>query len=162
MCSLNFKLTREEERNSCFWKISLREQVPLGKSNAWEYGASRWGQLWANQSPSSLGAAIPDQSLRLQTVTTTGSFHNGLTWVTWFPSWFVFQEEIRSKSKVCANVFCGAGRECAVTEKGEPTCLCIEVGPDVRDQWTAAKASPRTWLVISSSLWKCSLSLWKM
>ncbi|KAK3569416.1 hypothetical protein QTP86_029324, partial [Hemibagrus guttatus] len=29
-------------------------------------------------------------------------------------------------SKVCANVFCGAGRECAVTEKGEPTCLCIE------------------------------------
>uniref|UniRef100_A0AAY4BWB4 Follistatin-related protein 1 n=1 Tax=Denticeps clupeoides TaxID=299321 RepID=A0AAY4BWB4_9TELE len=30
------------------------------------------------------------------------------------------------KSKVCANVFCGAGRECAVTEKGEPSCLCIE------------------------------------
>ncbi|KAJ7400382.1 Follistatin-related protein 1 [Pitangus sulphuratus] len=37
-----------------------------------------------------------------------------------------FQEELRSKSKICANVFCGAGRECAVTEKGEPTCLCIE------------------------------------
>ncbi|XP_073433079.1 follistatin-related protein 1 [Dendrobates tinctorius] len=36
------------------------------------------------------------------------------------------QEEAKSKSKVCANVFCGAGRECAVTEKGEPTCLCIE------------------------------------
>uniref|UniRef100_A0A8V1A1D6 Follistatin-related protein 1 n=1 Tax=Gallus gallus TaxID=9031 RepID=A0A8V1A1D6_CHICK len=36
------------------------------------------------------------------------------------------QEEPRSKSKICANVFCGAGRECAVTEKGEPTCLCIE------------------------------------
>ncbi|KAL0600369.1 Follistatin-related protein 1, partial [Plecturocebus cupreus] len=35
-------------------------------------------------------------------------------------------EELRSKSKICANVFCGAGRECAVTEKGEPTCLCIE------------------------------------
>nr|6JZA_A Chain A, Follistatin-related protein 1 [Mus musculus] len=35
-------------------------------------------------------------------------------------------EEPRSKSKICANVFCGAGRECAVTEKGEPTCLCIE------------------------------------
>lgn len=35
-------------------------------------------------------------------------------------------EEAKSKSKVCANVFCGAGRECAVTEKGEPTCLCIE------------------------------------
>nr|AAP92604.1 Ab2-379 [Rattus norvegicus] len=35
-------------------------------------------------------------------------------------------EEQRSKSKICANVFCGAGRECAVTEKGEPTCLCIE------------------------------------
>ncbi|KAJ3591866.1 hypothetical protein NHX12_006997 [Muraenolepis orangiensis] len=35
-------------------------------------------------------------------------------------------EEVRSKSKVCANVFCGAGRECAVTEKGEPSCLCIE------------------------------------
>ncbi|XP_076839081.1 follistatin-related protein 1a [Brachyhypopomus gauderio] len=34
--------------------------------------------------------------------------------------------EVSSKSKVCANVFCGAGRECAVTEKGEPTCLCIE------------------------------------
>ncbi|XP_051869984.1 follistatin-related protein 1b [Pristis pectinata] len=34
-------------------------------------------------------------------------------------------EEMRSKSKICANVFCGAGRECAVTEKGEPTCLCI-------------------------------------
>jgi len=34
---------------------------------------------------------------------------------------------VRSKSKVCANVFCGAGRECAVTEKGEPTCLCVEV-----------------------------------
>ncbi|KAK4832743.1 hypothetical protein QYF61_025272, partial [Mycteria americana] len=38
----------------------------------------------------------------------------------------VLQEEPRSKSKICANVFCGAGRECAVTEKGEPTCLCIE------------------------------------
>lgn len=24
-------------------------------------------------------------------------------------------------------MFCGAGRECAVTEKGEPSCLCIEV-----------------------------------
>ncbi|NWH74330.1 FSTL1 protein, partial [Piaya cayana] len=36
------------------------------------------------------------------------------------------QEEPRSKSKICANVFCGAGRECAVTEKREPTCLCIE------------------------------------
>ncbi|XP_009272995.1 PREDICTED: follistatin-related protein 1 [Aptenodytes forsteri] len=36
------------------------------------------------------------------------------------------QEEPRSKSKICANVFCGAGRECTVTEKGEPTCLCIE------------------------------------
>nr|XP_009687962.1 PREDICTED: follistatin-related protein 1 [Struthio camelus australis] len=36
------------------------------------------------------------------------------------------KEEPRSKSKICANVFCGAGRECAVTEKGEPTCLCIE------------------------------------
>ncbi|XP_031438480.1 follistatin-related protein 1b [Clupea harengus] len=35
-------------------------------------------------------------------------------------------EEVQSKSKVCANVFCGAGRECAVTEKGEPSCLCIE------------------------------------
>ncbi|RLV90950.1 hypothetical protein DV515_00014293 [Chloebia gouldiae] len=38
------------------------------------------------------------------------------------------KEEPRSKSKICANVFCGAGRECAVTEKGEPTCLCIEKG----------------------------------
>ncbi|KAI2668225.1 Follistatin-related protein 1 [Labeo rohita] len=37
-----------------------------------------------------------------------------------------YAEEVRSKSKVCANVFCGAGRECAVTDKGEPTCLCIE------------------------------------
>ncbi|XP_029567801.1 follistatin-related protein 1 isoform X2 [Salmo trutta] len=35
-------------------------------------------------------------------------------------------EEVQTKSKVCANVFCGAGRECAVTEKGEPSCLCIE------------------------------------
>ncbi|OCT93559.1 hypothetical protein XELAEV_18011237mg [Xenopus laevis] len=38
----------------------------------------------------------------------------------------LYQEEPKSKSKVCANVFCGAGRECAVTEKGDPTCLCIE------------------------------------
>ncbi|XP_067298741.1 follistatin-related protein 1a [Pseudorasbora parva] len=39
-----------------------------------------------------------------------------------------YAEEVTSpsKSKVCANVFCGAGRECAVTEKGEPTCLCVE------------------------------------
>lgn len=36
---------------------------------------------------------------------------------------------MHSKSKVCANVFCGAGRECAVNEKGEPSCLCIEVRP---------------------------------
>ncbi|KAJ7315866.1 hypothetical protein JRQ81_002028, partial [Phrynocephalus forsythii] len=36
------------------------------------------------------------------------------------------EEEPVSKSKICANVFCGAGRECAVTEKSEPTCLCIE------------------------------------
>ncbi|KAM9203553.1 follistatin-related protein 1 isoform 1-T1 [Mergus octosetaceus] len=36
------------------------------------------------------------------------------------------EEEPRSKSKICANVFCGAGRECTVTEKGDPTCLCIE------------------------------------
>nr|XP_003469342.2 follistatin-related protein 1 [Cavia porcellus] len=42
------------------------------------------------------------------------------------PLTILSKEEIRSKSKVCANVFCGAGRECAVTEKGEPTCLCIE------------------------------------
>lgn len=40
--------------------------------------------------------------------------------------YLVFQE-LQSKSKVCANVFCGAGRECAVNEKGEPSCLCIEV-----------------------------------
>lgn len=40
---------------------------------------------------------------------------------------FVFLQEVQSKSKVCANVFCGAGRECAVNEKGEPSCLCIEV-----------------------------------
>ncbi|KAG7463374.1 hypothetical protein MATL_G00175880 [Megalops atlanticus] len=39
---------------------------------------------------------------------------------------FCHAEEVKSKSKVCANVFCGAGRECSVTEKGEPTCLCIE------------------------------------
>uniref|UniRef100_A0A6I8NRG8 Follistatin-related protein 1 n=1 Tax=Ornithorhynchus anatinus TaxID=9258 RepID=A0A6I8NRG8_ORNAN len=36
------------------------------------------------------------------------------------------QEEPKSKSKICANVFCGAGRECTVTEKGQPSCLCIE------------------------------------
>lgn len=36
-------------------------------------------------------------------------------------------QEVQTKSKVCANVFCGAGRECAVNEKGEPSCLCIEV-----------------------------------
>uniref|UniRef100_A0A672TBX9 Follistatin-related protein 1 n=1 Tax=Sinocyclocheilus grahami TaxID=75366 RepID=A0A672TBX9_SINGR len=36
------------------------------------------------------------------------------------------EQEAQSKSKVCANVFCGAGRECAVNEKGEPSCLCIE------------------------------------
>ncbi|XP_064413222.1 follistatin-related protein 1b [Latimeria chalumnae] len=41
-------------------------------------------------------------------------------------SWVQAVEEVKSKSKICANVFCGAGRECAVTEKGEPTCLCIE------------------------------------
>ncbi|XP_010385389.1 follistatin-related protein 1 [Rhinopithecus roxellana] len=41
-------------------------------------------------------------------------------------AWVRAEEELRSKSKICANVFCGAGRECAVTEKGEPTCLCIE------------------------------------
>lgn len=40
---------------------------------------------------------------------------------------FLFFQELQSKSKVCANVFCGAGRECAVNEKGEPSCLCIEV-----------------------------------
>ncbi|XP_009878244.1 PREDICTED: follistatin-related protein 1 [Charadrius vociferus] len=40
--------------------------------------------------------------------------------------WPYQAEEPRSKSKICANVFCGAGRECAVTEKGDPTCLCIE------------------------------------
>uniref|UniRef100_A0AAY4BWB8 Follistatin-related protein 1 n=1 Tax=Denticeps clupeoides TaxID=299321 RepID=A0AAY4BWB8_9TELE len=41
------------------------------------------------------------------------------------PSFYMLFE-LNSKSKVCANVFCGAGRECAVTEKGEPSCLCIE------------------------------------
>ncbi|CAB1328921.1 unnamed protein product [Coregonus sp. 'balchen'] len=35
------------------------------------------------------------------------------------------REEVQTKSKVCANVFCGAGRECAVTEKGEPSCLAV-------------------------------------
>ncbi|ELW67561.1 Follistatin-related protein 1 [Tupaia chinensis] len=56
-----------------------------------------------------------------------------MQWPWWYSSRRAFsefggsaQEELRSKSKVCANVFCGAGRECAVTEKGEPTCLCIE------------------------------------
>ncbi|XP_055275547.1 follistatin-related protein 1 [Moschus berezovskii] len=44
-------------------------------------------------------------------------------------AWVHAEEQVRSKSKICANVFCGAGRECAVTEKGEPTCLCIE-GPE--------------------------------
>nr|XP_055060561.1 follistatin-related protein 1a isoform X1 [Misgurnus anguillicaudatus] len=37
-----------------------------------------------------------------------------------------YAEVVRSKSKVCANVFCGAGRECAVTEKGKATCMCVE------------------------------------
>ncbi|KPP59450.1 follistatin-related protein 1-like, partial [Scleropages formosus] len=36
------------------------------------------------------------------------------------------KKEVMSKSQVCANVFCGAGRECTVTEKAEPVCLCIE------------------------------------
>lgn len=48
---------------------------------------------------------------------------------------FFFFQELQSKSKVCANVFCGAGRECAVNEKGEPSCLCIEVSVNVRMRW---------------------------
>uniref|UniRef100_A0A7N5K6D9 Follistatin-related protein 1 n=1 Tax=Ailuropoda melanoleuca TaxID=9646 RepID=A0A7N5K6D9_AILME len=53
-------------------------------------------------------------------------------WTRWLAlalvavAWVHAEEELKSKSKICANVFCGAGRECAVTEKGEPTCLCIE------------------------------------
>ncbi|XP_040477241.1 follistatin-related protein 1 [Ursus maritimus] len=55
-----------------------------------------------------------------------------MMWTRWFAlalvavAWVHAEEELKSKSKICANVFCGAGRECAVTEKGEPTCLCIE------------------------------------
>jgi len=55
-----------------------------------------------------------------------------MMWTRWLAlalvavAWVHAEEELRSKSKICANVFCGAGRECAVTEKGEPTCLCIE------------------------------------
>ncbi|XP_032485620.1 follistatin-related protein 1 isoform X1 [Phocoena sinus] len=55
-----------------------------------------------------------------------------MMWTRWLAlalvavAWVHAEEEPRSKSKICANVFCGAGRECAVTEKGEPTCLCIE------------------------------------
>uniref|UniRef100_A0A8C2NJ77 Follistatin-related protein 1 n=1 Tax=Capra hircus TaxID=9925 RepID=A0A8C2NJ77_CAPHI len=44
----------------------------------------------------------------------------------WIAMELLEDRDLRSKSKICANVFCGAGRECAVTEKGEPTCLCIE------------------------------------
>ncbi|XP_066097337.1 follistatin-related protein 1 [Saccopteryx bilineata] len=55
-----------------------------------------------------------------------------MMWTRWLAlalvavAWVRAEEELKSKSKICANVFCGAGRECAVTEKGEPTCLCIE------------------------------------
>uniref|UniRef100_UPI00358FB6CA follistatin-related protein 1-like n=2 Tax=Myxine glutinosa TaxID=7769 RepID=UPI00358FB6CA len=35
-------------------------------------------------------------------------------------------QHLPSKSQVCANVFCGAGRECAINENGHPICLCIE------------------------------------
>lgn len=57
-----------------------------------------------------------------------------------------FLQEVQSKSKVCANVFCGAGRECAVNEKREPSCLCIEVGrvaplPHKRRRFTNLQAS---------------------
>lgn len=57
-----------------------------------------------------------------------------------------FFQELQSKSKVCANVFCGAGRECAVSEKGEPSCLCIEVDqvaplPHIRRRFTTLQFS---------------------
>ncbi|XP_062302769.1 follistatin-related protein 1-like [Osmerus eperlanus] len=32
---------------------------------------------------------------------------------------------VEGKPAACANVFCGAGRECAMTERGEPACMCI-------------------------------------
>lgn len=48
-------------------------------------------------------------------------------------------------------MFCGAGRECAVTEKGEPTCLCIEVSPKVGSQRTVAKAGVVTLLELPVS-----------
>lgn len=62
---------------------------------------------------------------------------------------FPFFQEVQSKSKVCANVFCGAGRECAVNEKGEPSCLCIEVSvgsADTKRQYFhAKKAGGMSW-----------------
>lgn len=62
-------------------------------------------------------------------------------------------QEVQSKSKVCANVFCGAGRECAVSEKGEPSCLCIEVG-QVNPHAHLRRRFPR----LQISLWHFFLS----
>ena len=64
----------------------------------------------------------PKIVLQTNLICTYSEISGNLNW-----SLLCFFQELQSKSKVCANVFCGAGRECAVNEKGEPSCLCIEV-----------------------------------
>ncbi|XP_023383390.1 follistatin-related protein 1 [Pteropus vampyrus] len=74
----------------------------------------------------------PSSSLQPPCPAPSGDRDGTMMWTRWLAlalaavAWVHAEEELRSKSKICANVFCGAGRECAVTEKGEPTCLCIE------------------------------------
>lgn len=106
-----------QESHSCFALRGINLRCPtLNRNSAPEFGAGGWQTM------------IPSLKGHYRHVSSCGR----LISVMRLPLWFVFQEEPRSKSKICANVFCGAGRECAVTEKGEPTCLCIEVGPGVR------------------------------
>ncbi|XP_068183873.1 follistatin-related protein 1-like isoform X2 [Antennarius striatus] len=45
----------------------------------------------------------------------------------------VSSSPLAKDQSVCARTFCGAGRECVSTERGEPVCRCLQC--DVTEHW---------------------------
>lgn len=48
--------------------------------------------------------------------------HQTLLRAVFLPSLLSYQDQ-----SVCARTFCGAGRECVSTDRGEPVCRCLQV-----------------------------------
>uniref|UniRef100_A0A3Q1J2G5 Kazal-like domain-containing protein n=1 Tax=Anabas testudineus TaxID=64144 RepID=A0A3Q1J2G5_ANATE len=52
----------------------------------------------------------------------------------------LLKESLSLKTSVCSRTFCGAGRECVSTDRGEPVCRCVQQC-DASEHWVCGSNS---------------------